>query len=468
MKNRLITTLLFISSTVMFSQCFTKLNSGYAHVSAIKGDGSCWIWGVGGYGQLGTGNEDTLLSPLLINNTNGAITIQLGRDNSCLIRQNGTLWSTGSNLYGQLGIGSTLEYVNVFTQVGTETNWKAVCPGDFTIAMKTDNTLWGWGQNDGYQVGDGTTIERNTPVQISTATDWKSIATSDVRSGFALKNNGTLWAWGMNLNSYLLGDSSVTFLPVPTQRFPDTDWDKLELGDEHALAIKINGTLWCWGTAINGETGQDPAGGTITLSQPHQIPGTWIKATGGFRFSMGIKSDGTLWGWGNNEAGQLGRGTTSLINFTPVQVGTATNWVDVSCGYQHTLALRSDGSLWAWGDNTYGQLGNGGAVPSTLTPLAIPVAGCTLGTEEFAANANAVSISPNPVQSELSLQYKGNEVITTIVVYDLQGREVYSTPAIGNNAFAATFSIANLSNGGYIVSLLNENKTVVSKQFVKE
>ena len=184
-------------------------------------------------------------------------------------------------------------------------------------------------------------------------------------------------------------------------------------------------------------------------------------------FSMGIKTNGTLWAWGRNEVGQLGDGTTTN-RFVPVQIGTATNWESVSSGWYHTLALRTDGSLWVWGgNNDYGQLGNG-----TTTTLALPtqlaVTGCALGSETFLAQNNTLQLSPNPATTEVTLNYNGQDSVDAIVLYDISGKEVYTIAAIGNNAFMSTFSIAQLQSGMYVVTLKNKNKTVASSKLIKE
>ena len=261
-----------------------------------------------------------------------------------------------------------------------------------------------------------------------------------------------------------LGDSSVTERTVPTQLNPATDWDKMSVGAAHVLVLKTNTTLWAWGNIGFGETGQEP-GPTVDGSVPFQIAGTWRSVAAGFNFSMGIKTDGTLWAWGRNNVGQLGNGAVSDINYIPIQIGTATNWETVSCGWQHTVALRTDGSLWSWGANDYGQLGNGSNT-AVATPTNVPIAGCTLGVEEFTAQ-NTMKISPNPVSSEVTITYKGIENVDTIVLYDIMGRVVYTLEALGNNAFSSSFSIASLQSGTYVVVLKNKGKSVVSGKVVK-
>lgn len=456
--------LLFLINT-SYSQCFATLSAGYGHNSGKKTDGSFWVWGSGTLGQMGNGSDFDVYNPELIPSNANFQYITCGEFDIFGIKTNGTLWASGYNIYGQLGIGSTIGHISTFTQVGTATNWKQVAGGDyFTLALKTDNSLWGWGQNDGYQMGNNTCCANQlTPIQIGTATDWKTIGSSNARSGFAIKNNGTLWCWGTNI-AYLLGDSSVTVRMVPTQHNPTADWDSMSVGNAHILALKTNATLWAWGDGGTGQTGQDPTT-TFNYSLPFQIAGTWKAAACGENFSIGIKTDGTLWAWGRNDVGQLGDGGTSN-RYIPVQLGTATNWDSVSCGYQHTIALRTDGSLWSWGTNDFGQLGNGG-ITAVATPTNVPIIGCTLGVDEFTAQ-NTIQINPNPVRSELTINYKGVETIDTIVLYDLTGKEVYNLEALGNNAFSSSFSISALQVGTYVVVLKNKGKSVVSGKIIKE
>ncbi len=465
MKTKLFLFGFLLFNIVAFAQCFTSVSAGYNHVAGLKSNGTLWVWGWGNWGQQGNGTDFDEYSPIQLTTATNWQSFKSSQTNTFGIKTDGTLWGCGGNLYGGMGIGSTTDHVSVMTQIGTANNWKQITSGNlFTIALKTDNTIWGWGQNDTYQMGNNTCCSNQlTPIQIGTANDWKSVGASYVRTAFAIKNNGTLWGWGCNC-AYLLGDSLVPDRHVPTQHNAATDWDKMSVGPYHILILKTNGTLWAWGGNSNGETGQNP-GPTVDVSAPFQIAGTWNTVAAGFRFSMGIKTDGTLWAWGLNDVGQLGNGTTSNVNYIPLQIGTATNWASVSAGSLHTVALRADGSLWTWGNNDFGQLGNGGMTPS-ITPTYIPIAGCTLATDEFATAT--IQVSPNPVAAEFSLNYKGTENVDAIVLYDLTGKEVYRIDALGNNAFGTSFNVASLPSGTYIVVLTNTGKTVTSAKMIKQ
>jgi len=356
--------------------------------------------------------------------------------------------------------------INPLVQISPGSFWKQLATGDdHTVGIKADGTLWTWGDNGYHQLGDNSSVAQSTlPVQISTATNWKAVAAGSLSPTFALKTDGTIWGWGSN-DGQLLAGGGVSYWGVPTLHNPDTDWAQITMGLAHVLAIKTNGTLWGWGSAAYGETGH-VLNQPYFASVPYQIPGTWSSVAAGGKFSMGIKPDGTLWAWGLNDVGQLGDGTTTSTNI-PVQLGTANNWVSVACGYQHTVALRSDGSFWAWGQNFSGQLGNG-TVTSIPLPTNIPVAGCVLANEAFAATPATVTLAPNPAQNELHLRYNGTSIVTTITIIDLTGRTVFSTEALNTNSFTVNCSIANLQSGSYLVLLKNKETVVASERLIKE
>ncbi len=146
------------------------------------------------------------------------------------------------------------------------------------------------------------------------------------------------------------------------------DWSAIAAGGSHTVALKSDGTLWAWGDNDYGQLGD---GTTTDKATPTQIGSAtnWSAIAAGSRHTVGLKSDGTLWTWGRNPYGQLGDGTT-VDKYSPTQVGSATNWSTVAAGRHHTASLTSDGTLWAWGRNDYGQLGDG-TTASKNTPTQI-------------------------------------------------------------------------------------------------
>jgi alpha-tubulin suppressor-like RCC1 family protein len=274
------------------------------------------------------------------------------------IAQNGSLWAWGDNLYGALGDGTTINK-NIPTQIGNDTNWSKISAGqEFSFAIKTDGTLWAWGLNNYSVLGNNSASPLYIPTQIGTATNWKEVS-AGTYAVVAIKTDGTLWAWGSNSYQELVSTVFSNIIPVPTQIGLETTWSKIDKGNTHTIAIKTNGSLWSWGIDYYGETGTGLLTPSI-VNIPTQI-GTatnWSSISAGVGQSLALKTDGTLFAWGFNENGQVGDGT--LINKNlPTQIGTATNWNRISAGTSHCLAQKTNGTLWAWGYNNRGQLGDG-------------------------------------------------------------------------------------------------------------
>jgi alpha-tubulin suppressor-like RCC1 family protein len=220
-----------------------------------------------------------------------------------------------------------------------------------SLAIKNDGTLWAWGSNQSFQLGGGSQTFINYPIQIGLDNDWESISAGDVMS-LAIKSNGTLWQWG---------SISPTIYQIPTQVGTDTDWSIVVAGFSRCFAIKNNGTLWGWGFNNQGSLGDGTL--VINISSPLQIgtESNWMSIGVGYTFTIGTKSNGTMWAWGlNSDYGELGIAAGLNVNYlSPTQIGTDTNWQQVKCGSNHTIALKSDGTLWSWGRNNTGQLGDG-------------------------------------------------------------------------------------------------------------
>ena len=241
-------TLLFLwISAYTYSQCYNGFQIGDYHVVSIKSDGSLWGWGSSDIGQLSNTN---LVNPTLfqIGTATDWLKVSTGPYNTFIIKNNGTLWAMGDGRYGLLGNGSTTTINPTLQQIGTASNWQKIsASSEMTIGLKTDGTIWGWGQNDEYEMGNNTCCANQlTPIQIGTANHWVDVETSLGASVFALKNDGTIWGWGLNLGG-LLADNTVMARSVPTQLNADTDWASIHVGAAHILALKTNGTLWSWG-----------------------------------------------------------------------------------------------------------------------------------------------------------------------------------------------------------------------------
>ncbi|MGK4567408.1 RCC1 domain-containing protein [Flavobacterium sp. 3HN19-14] len=226
--------------------------------------------------------------------------------------------------------------------------WKEFSTGMYhTLAIKEDGTLWAWGFNQFGQLGDGTENNSVVPVQVGTSNDWKMVNAGGAFS-MAIKNNGTLWGWGYNYSGQLgLGTSGEgsLYYTTPQQVGTLNTWKTVSADSGGStLALKNDGTLWGWGTTI----GIMPSYGADTVATPTQI-GTdndWKQVDHFGSVSFGIKTNGTLWGWGTSFGnGELGAG---MINYyaVPTQIGTSSDWKQISSGHRYNMAIRNDGSLW--------------------------------------------------------------------------------------------------------------------------
>jgi alpha-tubulin suppressor-like RCC1 family protein len=285
------------------------------------------------------------------------VSIGLGSAHSAGLKSDGTLWAWGDNIYGQLGDGTKTSRTQP-QQVGKDNNWVALSVGNtYNLALKTDGSLWAWGLNTNGQLGDGSTVNRTSPIQIGTVKTWSKIFAGAYHS-MAIRSDGSLWAWGNNSDGQL-GDRTTTNRLNPVKIGTDTKWTQISTGSFHTLGLKSDGSLWAWGWNVEGEMGDSS---TISKDRPIQIgeETQWTKISGSLGFSLGIKADGTLWSWGSNKFGQLGLGDT-LNRLKPVRVGLDSNWVEINSGIYHSIGLKSDGSILVWGSNNFFQLGDSGS-----------------------------------------------------------------------------------------------------------
>jgi alpha-tubulin suppressor-like RCC1 family protein len=346
-----------------------------------------WTWGWNTFGQLGNGNFTFYSSPVQVGSLANWKLISGGNFHAHAVKTDGTLWAWGLNFTdGRLGFNTlTNLYYSSPVQVGALTNWKYVGHNsDHTTAIKTDGTLWAWGANQYRQLGHINGSNYSSPVAVGALTNWKLVDNGYFHT-LAIKTNGSLWSWGWNRYGQCGHNTSSAsvYYSSPTQVGALTNWKSISAGGSHSsFAIKTDGTLWAWGMNVVGQLGIGSTGNYV--STPVQVGAltNWKQVSSGSSdnnplelnhttsHTLAIKTDGTLWAvGGRNDWGQLGLGTTTNIS-TPVQIGTLTNWKSIATMQETSFALKTDGTLWAWGYNGNGSIGDRTTV-SKSSPIQI-------------------------------------------------------------------------------------------------
>jgi len=403
---------LLIFSFIFFISSFTfsdidlskpHLDGGKTHTIALKEDGTVWTWGDNETGELGNGTFYSSDTPVQVVGPNGEgfltdiIAIAGGGAHTIALKEDGTVWAWGNNYSGALGNGNN-ENSNTPVQVvgpngeGFLTNIIAITAGyTYTVALKKDGTVWTWGSNYDGQLGNGTFDSSNTPVQVigpdgeDFLTDIIAIAAGDSHT-LALKDDGTVWAWGDNFLGQLGNGTSVPSNTPVQVVGPDgigtlTNIIAIGAGGCHSIALKDDGTVWAWGDNFLGQLGN---GTSVPSNTPVQVVGpdgigtltNIIAIAAGGSHTLALRNDGTVWAWGRNYDGQLGNENNENSN-TPVQVvgpngeGFLTNIIAIAAGGFHSIALKDDGTVWAWGNNFNGQLGNGSSNNASNIPVKV-------------------------------------------------------------------------------------------------
>src|SRR5579884_3346311 len=319
---------------------------------------------VGGIGAAALPAPDASATPLgQTTGFTGAVGVSAGSRHSLALKEDGTVWGWGSNVDGQLGDGPGLATTISFPVQVIGITAAAVAAGyGHSLAVDSDGTVWAWGRNGAGQLGDGTNIDRSAPERVTGLSDVRAspvAIAAGLRHSLALKNDGTVWAWGDNSVGEL-GDGTTTDRNTPVQVSGLDNVIGIAAGASHNLAVRSDGTVWAWGSNDMGQLGNGDTGGYST--KPIQVSGGMTNAravAAGLVHSLAVKDDGTVWAWGDNGTGQLGDGTT-VSRTSPVQVsGGMVHATVAAAGSYFSLALKDDGTVWAWGDNLAGQLGNG-------------------------------------------------------------------------------------------------------------
>jgi alpha-tubulin suppressor-like RCC1 family protein len=361
-------------------------------------DGNLWTWGDGGSGQLGT-NDITNRSTPVTTFAGGTDWKQVaaGTLHTAAVKTDGTLWTWGNGLSGRLGDATLTNSSTPVTTFAGGTNWKQVSAGNqHTAAIKTDGTLWTWGAGGFAQLGTNDITNRSTPVTtFAGGTNWKQVSAGNQHTA-AIKTDGTLWTWGLG-TSGRLGDATLTNSSTPVTTFAGgTNWKQVAAGTQHTAAIKTDGTLWTWGAGSSGRLGNSLLTDRSTPVTTFAGGTDWKQVAAGTQHTAAIKTDGTLWTWGLGSSGQLGDATITNRSTPVTTFAGGTNWKQISSGGSHIAAIKTDGTLWTWGNGGSGQLGTND-ITNRSTPVTTFAGGTNWKQISFGGSHIAATTYDDPV-----------------------------------------------------------------------
>ncbi len=427
---------------------------GTSHSVFLCSDGTVQACGANGNGQLGNGTNTNDSNLVQVSSLTGITAIAASESQSFFLKSDGTVWAAGWNNKGQLGDGTILDR-NIPVQVSSLSGITAVAAGYWhTLFLKNDGTVWACGDNAFGQLGDGTIIGKSTPVQVSSLTGITAISTGGSHSSLFLKNDGTVWACGRN-GSGQLGDGTTTDQSTPVQVSTLTNIISIAGGGwDYSLFLKNDNTVWACGANNFGQLGDGTTIGKLSPIQVTSLTGiTDMKGGGGH--SLFLKNDNTVWVCGRNSSGQLGDGTI-IDKATPFQLGSLSGITSFSTGTYHSLFQKNDGTVWGCGNNWLGKLGDGTTINRSTPVQSVGLCSATVITENY--KENIISIYPNPTKGEFTLQSENN--ILRVELYNIIGEKVMDRKLASKTA---QFNISHLTKGIYLVKILYEEGSTITK-----
>lgn len=354
-----------------------EFESGLSHSIILKKDGTVWALGDNSSGQLGLGDVLATKEPVKIEGLSDIVAIETGINHSLALKKDGTLWAWGDNsslqLIDNIKIPSDIEerICKIPFEVKTHSDVKSIAAGYArTLVIKNDGSVW---------------IHSLPPIKKSENSDYISlkienlgnIKSVDVGKGhiISLREDGTVWSWGDNVWGQM-GDGSQNHHNTYDYKYYEATQAKgltgivqVSAGGLHSVALKDDGTVWTWGGNFYGEIGN---GTDQYCLEPYMVEGLEdiIAIDAGNNHTVALKKDGTVWVWGKNDCGQLGNGSTDRRSLRPVMVEGLTGVISIKAGMENTIAIKEDGTIWAWGKNDFGQLGEG-SMDNCFSPVQI-------------------------------------------------------------------------------------------------
>ncbi len=343
--------------------------AGSQHALVLQANGSVWAWGFNHDGQLGDGTDVNRPAPVqVLKPGSGVIQIAAGKFYSLALKKDGSVWAWGDNQWGQLGDGTDVNRPAPVQVLTPGSSVVSIAAGeDFAYALKQDGSVWAWGYNSAGPEGPYLSIGPLGPITVDPGGTPHYYVRSpfqllSARSGIveigaggnfaiARKADGSVWGWGHNDFGQLAGGGvNVSQWPQAKLLEPDAGVVALAAGHRHSIALQANGGAWTWGDNRKGQLGDRTTDNKAVPLQVLVPDPAAIQIAAGKFYSLALKKDGSVWAWGDNTKGQLGDGTTDNKLF-PVQVlAPGSGVVAIAAAGSGSVALKADGSIWQWGE----------------------------------------------------------------------------------------------------------------------
>ena len=341
-------------------------------VAAISASEIPVMWGTNTAGQLGDNTTTAKSSPVLVVGAHSFVQIAIGTAHTVALKSDGSAWAWGTNSTGQCGNNTSANsYSSPIAVLGNHTFVAIAAGANISFGLKSDGSSWGWGDGIGNGLGNGTVTDRSTPFAVQGSHSAKKIS-SGYRGGIILKIDGSAWAWGTN-GSGQIGDGTTGTKGSPVAIIGNHSFISVCWGNNTTCALKADGSAWTWGSNQAGQCGNNTSGNSysspVAVIGNHSFIELFIGGTSTANSNcMGLKDDGSVWGWGANNNFQLGNQVAASSYSSPVQVVGAHSFTHIFSVSTSNGALKPDGTLWMWGIGTAGKLGN-----NTITAVSSPV-----------------------------------------------------------------------------------------------
>lgn len=363
---------------------------GNANTLAIASDGSVWEWG-SSRSRAGSGDELRTIVPLKVEGISNAIAVTTVGSTNLALTADGRVWSWGTQTesYGALGDGTIGSRYTPQIVAGLDNIVALEGSTRHVLALRGDGTVWAWGNNEDGQLGINSNTSSPTPVQVHGLSNVTAIAAGRNQS-LALTRNGDVWLWGRNTNTVLPDSDPANYDLVPTLLPVPATIVAIAAGWMHVLLLDRDGTVWAFGQEAAQNRAQMGNGGRF---QPEQVCDAGVEPpfllsetcsailtdvvaiAAGEEHSLALKRDGSVWSWGIGNNGELGDGLSadggpSHVQFVPTQVLDLAEIVAIAAGSHHSFAVGHDGMVYGWGQNDFGQIGDGSQV-NRSTPVPV-------------------------------------------------------------------------------------------------